>query len=210
MTEQLARQDSAVLRRFVRHEVPTAVAPERCEFCSAPLAPHHRHLFEIAAHEIHCVCQACSILFDRAAASEGRYRLIEQQARFLPTFTLNDLMWAQLRLPVGLAFFFYSSAAARVMAYYPSPMGPTESLLPLEAWGELVDANPVLDQLTPDVMALLVNRAERASVDGRGAYLVSIDHCYQLVALLRSRWRGFSGGSEVWQAIDEFFLALKK
>jgi hypothetical protein len=29
------------------------------------------------------------------------------------------------------------------------------------------------------------------------------------VALIRTRWRGFTGGSEVWQEIEEFFAGLR-
>ena len=42
-------------------------------------------------------------------------------------------------------------------------MGATESLLGLEAWTALEEANPVLREMAPDTEALLVNRArERA------------------------------------------------
>jgi hypothetical protein len=88
-----------------------------------------------------------------------------------------------------------------VVAYYPSPMGPTESLLDLDAWEELEADNPVLATLEPDVEALLVNRARGA----RDYLLVPIDACYRLVALMRTHWRGLSGGSEVWDEIDRFF-----
>ena len=39
----------------------------------------------------------------------------------------------------------------------------------------------------------------------REHWLVPIDDCYELVGLIRSRWRGFGGGEEVWAAIDRFF-----
>ena len=41
-------------------------------------------------------------------------------------------------------------------------------------------------------------------------YLVPIDECYKLVGLIRSHWRGLSGGTEVWREIGAFFAALKK
>ena len=62
-------------------------------------------------------------------------------------------------------------------------------------------ANPVLAELEPDVEALLVNRARGA----REHWLVPIDDCYALVGLIRTRWRGLSGGEEVWREIDAFF-----
>jgi hypothetical protein len=112
--------------------------------------------------------------------------------------------WANLRLPVEMAFFFRNSEAERMVAYYPSPAGPTESLLDLEAWEQLEADNPVLGTLVPDVEALLVNRVRGA----RGYYVVPIEDCYRLVALIRTNWRGLSGGSEVWEEIDRFFAGL--
>jgi hypothetical protein len=103
-----------------------------------------------------------------------------------------------------MAFFFRSTRAERVMAFYPSPMGPTESLLELDAWEQIESANPVLRDMEPDVEAVLVNRARGE----RCVWLVPIDDCYALVATIRTRWRGFMGGSEVWEAIDRFFDEL--
>jgi len=103
-----------------------------------------------------------------------------------------------------MAFFFFNSREQRVMAFYPSPAGPTESLLGLEAWEELARANPVLTEMEADVEALLVNRARGA----RSYYLVPIDECYALVGLIRTRWKGLSGGPEVWGEIERFFAGL--
>jgi hypothetical protein len=91
-----------------------------------------------------------------------------------------------------------------VLAFYPGPMGATESLLELAAWQELEDANPVLRTLEPDVEALLVNRARGA----RQHFVVPIEDCYDLAGLIRTRWRGLTGGREVWQAIEAFFERL--
>ena len=56
----------------------------------------------------------------------------------------------------------------------------------------------MLGELEPDVEALLVNRARGA----REHWLVPIDDCYSLVGLIRTRWRGLTGGREVWEQID--------
>ena len=79
--------------------------------------------------------------------------------------------------------------------------GPTESLLELDAWEELERDNPVLRTLEPDVEALLVNRARGAERE----VIVPIEDPYRLVALIRTRWRGLTGGREVWEEIDAFF-----
>jgi hypothetical protein len=39
---------------------------------------------------------------------------------------------------------------------------------------------------------------------------VPIDDCYRLVAVIRTRWRGFTGGREVWEEIDRFFADLDR
>lgn len=201
----------SALRRFAREEserrqAATAAPQERCDLCGAsiPPDPEHRHLMEIAPREISCVCRPCSILFDSEAASEGRYRLVPDRILDLRDFEMSDAQWESLRVPVDMAFFFYSTPAGKVVAYYPSPMGPTESLLELETWKELERGNPVLSSMKRDVEALLVNRARGA----REQYLVPIDECYALVGLIRTRWRGFSGGREVWEEIARFFEGL--
>ena len=71
----------SALRRFAREEsakteAVEALQQERCDLCGGAIPPEHRHLLEVATREIVCVCRPCSILFDREAASEGRYRLV--------------------------------------------------------------------------------------------------------------------------------------
>ncbi len=204
----------SALRRFAREsekvvqEAPAAVedAQERCELCSEPIPPEHRHLLEVSSREIMCSCRACSILFDSRAASEGRYRIIPDRRLFLEDFEMSDAQWESLRIPVDMAFFFHSAPAERVVAFYPGPMGPTESLLKLSAWEELERVNPVLKGMEEDVEALLVNRARGA----REHFLVPMDKCYGLVGLIRMHWRGFSGGKEVWEEIEQFFGELRR
>lgn len=195
------------LRELARAAPPAPVAePERCELCGAPIAPEHRHLVEVASRRLLCACRACALLFDRGAASEGRYRLVPDRRLRLDDLALDDAAWAQLRLPVDIAFFFHSSAAGRTLAFYPGPMGATESLLPLEAWRELEAANPVLAAMEPDVEALLADRARGA----RRHWLVPVDECYALVGLIRTHWRGLSGGTEAWREIGRFFDDLDR
>jgi hypothetical protein len=179
---------------------------EHCELCGATIGGDHRHLLEVARRELLCACRPCALLFDRPAAAEGRYKLVPERRLALGDMELGDLAWEELRLPVDMAFFLDESAAGRVRAYYPSPMGATESLLELAAWEALAEANPVLRTLEPDVEALVVNRARGA----RGHWIAPIDECYALVGLIRTHWRGFTGGSEVWEQIERFFARLDR
>ena len=50
-----------------------------------------------------------------------------------------------------------------------------------------------------------MNRARGA----REHWLVPIDDCYALVGLIRTRWRGLTGGREVWDEIAAFFEAAR-
>jgi len=94
---------------------------------------------------------------------------------------------------------------------YPSPAGATESLLSLESWNEIATVNPELQQMEPDVEALLANRIGHArGFTEAEYYLLPIDQCFKLVGLIRSQWRGFSGGTEVWQEIGNYFAELKR
>ena len=206
MIEPHERQPGSALRRFAQRAARAAeLAQERCDFCSEALPGEHRHLLEIATREIRCVCRACSILFDRETASEGKYRLIGDRRLCLEAFRMTDAQWESLRIPVGMAFFFHSTATGQRVALYPSPMGATESLLNPEAWEELAANNPVLRGMAPDVEALLVHRARGA----RQQFLVPVDECYRLVGLIRVHWKGLSGGPEVWNEITRFFDRLK-
>ena len=181
-----------------------ASAEESCDLCGESLPEEHRHLLDLESRELMCACRPCSLLFDRKAAGGGHYRLIGERRLELGDFELDDATWEELRIPVDMAFFFRHSAAGRVMAFYPSPMGPTESLLELDAWSRIEAANPVLGDMAPDVEALLVNRARGA----RRQWLVPLDDCYALVGLIRTRWKGLGGGTQVWRDIDQFFERL--
>lgn len=182
------------------------VVEERCELCSEPIAPEHRHLLDLSSRELLCACRGCSLLFDREVSGGDHYRLLPDRVRLVEDFELEDVLWERLQIPVGLAFFFHDSRAGKVSAYYPSPAGPTESLLELGTWTEIKARNPVLDGLETDVEALLVNRTN----DTPRYWLVPLDACYSLVGLIRVQWKGLSGGTDVWQAIDRFFDDLAK
>jgi hypothetical protein len=197
---------SRLLEVVRREAAEREAAQERCDLCGEPIPAEHRHLLEVATRELRCTCRACSILFDRPEAAEGRYRLVGDRRLAVGDLALDDVIWAELRLPVDMAFFFHSTPAGRVVAYYPSPMGPTESQLELTAWSALEAANPILRTLVPDVEALLVNRVRSA----RQHWIVPIDECYALVGLIRAHWRGLTGGSAVWEELGKHFAALDR
>jgi hypothetical protein len=193
------------LRQFIR---PRKRDVERCELCSAEVAADHPHLIEPATRKLQCTCNACAILFSGMGT---RYKRVPRRVLALPKFSLTDGQWDSLMVPISMAFFFRSTPDARVVAFYPSPAGATESLLPLETWKDLEDANPILREMESDVEALLVNRIGHArGFNAPEYYVLHIDECYKLVGLIRANWHGFSGGTEVWQQIGSFFEGLKQ
>jgi hypothetical protein len=189
---------------------PPAAAPEqaaeRCELCAEPIPPEHRHLVDVRSGELLCACQGCRLLMDRPGAGGGHYRVVGERRCGLADFRLDEDVWAALDLPVEIAFFVRSSAAGGVIARYASPLGAVESALDLAAWADLERANPVLATMEPDIEALLVNRAG----DAREHWLVPLDDCYRLVALMRTTWRGLGGGREAWEQIANFFEDLEE
>ncbi len=189
------------LGRLVRERAPE----ELCELCGARLREEHRHLFDPASRQVLCGCDACAILFSRSD-SETRYHTIPQRIRRLADVEIPNELWDSLGLPVNMAFFQRQAATGKVVAYYPSPGGPTQSSLQLDAWEDFEREFPVLLEMEPDVEALLVNRVAR----GGEIYLAPIDECFKLVGLIRLSWKGISGGMELWKEVGDFFTDLAR
>ncbi|WP_329391005.1 DUF5947 family protein [Streptomyces sp. NBC_01716] len=195
----------AALLRVSRNR-PGPAAGERCEMCAAPIGDEHRHVVNLESRGLMCGCRACCLLFTDESA-RLRYRAVPDRYLRFDGLPLDARTWDELQIPVGLAFLFRNSVQERTIAFYPGPAGATESELPLDAWATIVESNPELAVLRPDVEALLVRRS--AAGGGRepvaSCHLVPIDACYELVGRLRTLWRGFDGGQEVHAAMDAFF-----
>ena len=181
------------------------VPGERCEMCANPIPETHSHVVDIRNRSLMCACRACYLLFTRDDAKLA-YRSVPDRYMSFPSFELTPSQWDDLAIPVGIAFFFAHSELERIAAFYPSPAGATESELPLDAWQQIVDANPGLETLKPDVEAVLLREID----DSFECYIVPIDSCYELVGHLRRLWRGFDGGSEVRHQLSEYFAGLAK
>ncbi|MEU7829615.1 MULTISPECIES: DUF5947 family protein [unclassified Nonomuraea] len=180
--------------------------PCRCELCAAPIPADHRHLLEPAVREPRCACRPCALLFEHPPAEGDRYRLVPDRRWYLPDFVLDDATWASLDIPVQMAFACHDSAEGRTVIRYPGPAGAVEAAVEPAAWAAVEEANPVLRRLAPDVEALLVNRTR----DARDHWLVPIDDCFALVAVLRSHWKGLAGGQDVWNEVGAFFAELRR
>ena len=194
----------AGLRRIIS-ERPAPVVGERCEMCAEPIADDHPHVVNLESRALMCTCRGCYLLFT-AEDAQLRYRAVPDRYLSFPDFALDARQYDELEIPVGLAFLFNSSVLNRTVAFYPGPAGATESELPLEAWTRVVEANPQLSILRADVEALLLRGTDRGSEFS--CHLVPIDACYALVGQLRRLWRGFDGGTEAHQAMDDFFAEI--
>lgn len=183
-----------------------AVVEDRCEMCAEPLAPDHDHLVDLRQDTPLCVCRACALLFDRRESGGARYRRVPDRRLRLPELQLDDVQWAGFGIPVDIAFFVKHSGSQRVVGLYPSPLGTMRSALPLDSWSDLETDNPVLREMEQDVEALLVNRLRGA----REQWLLPVTDCYRLVAVVRTNWKGISGGQEVWEALSRFFASLPR
>ncbi|GII84432.1 hypothetical protein Ssi03_24220 [Sphaerisporangium siamense] len=191
----------AGLRRF--REPPPPETP-RCEMCAEPLEERHGHVVNVQTRALLCTCRGCSLVMPGSGPG-ARYRGVPERHLHLPGFRLTAADWEALQIPVRAAFFFHHSVLGRYVAFYPSPAGAAESLLPLDAWDDVLAANPEAPRPLPDVEAYLVDRGpERLA-----CHLVPIDACYELVGLVRLHWKGFHGGPEAWRAIDGFFAEIR-
>jgi len=196
-----------VLARIRANRRPPQPAGERCEMCAEQIPDEHQHVVNVQGRQLMCTCRGCYLLFSDPHA-ELRYRAVPDRYLTFPDFALDRRGWESLQIPVGLAFFFRNSALGQTVAFYPGPAGATESELDLDAWNTISGADPRLAMLADDVEALLV-RVPEDDPDHPAApaecYLVPIDACYEFVGRLRMLWRGFDGGQEVREFIDEFF-----
>ncbi|HZJ53479.1 MAG TPA: DUF5947 family protein [Myxococcaceae bacterium] len=194
----------ASLRRL--RERPSADPEERCQLCANPIEETHPHLVRLDTRALLCSCPPCFLLFGQKGAGGGKFRAVPRRYVHQP-LQLSLADWDALQIPVRMAFLFRNSSLGRIVAFYPSPAGATESLLSLEAWEEIESRTPLLQGMEPDVEALLVRgepHGERLET-----FLVPIDACYELTGRVRRLWRGFDGGDEARGELARFFATLR-
>ncbi len=207
--ETVSTGGPAGLRRFAAPPRPRAATAEeeRCELCGERVGAGHAHMVDPQQRSIACACTACALLFTRPG---GRYRTVPDRVRHDLVNPLTEAEWAELAVPVGIAFFFINSALDRVVAGYPSPAGVTECELDLAAWDRLAAAHPLLAALEPDVEAILVVRGQPYAPESAQVYLIPIDTCYSLAGALRLNWHGFDGGTEVRRTLGDLLADLRR
>ncbi len=186
----------------VRSASPSGAAPaESCELCGIAVPEDHRHLLHLSERRIVCTCEACWGM----RSGEGDYRPTGQRTLWLSELDVPDELWASFQIPIGLAFFMQSTVTECVVAMYPSPAGATESELHFESWSRMVELNPALARMEPDIEGLIVNRL----VEPPEYVIAPIDRCYALTGTVKAAWEGISGGSGVEEAVARFFEGLR-
>ncbi|MDX6401928.1 MAG: hypothetical protein QOF27_2534 [Gaiellaceae bacterium] len=189
------------LRKRAAARTPTPQEQtEHCDLCGVEIPPDHRHLLHLEERRIACSCEACRALLQ----GDSPWRPTGTRTLWLNDLVFSDEVWGRFGIPIGLAFFL-TRASGGVVALYPSPAGATESELDLDAWAELVSANPGLQNLEPEIEGLIVNRLSEPQ-----QYAVApVDECYRLVGLIKTAWQGISGGPSVGAAVESFFSELE-
>ncbi|MEU6807829.1 DUF5947 family protein [Streptomyces sp. NPDC046831] len=187
------------LARLVRSSAEQAAASEEaCDLCAAPVPGEHRHLFDTEQRELRCACGPCSVLFAADGAGGGRHLLVPRRRVRLPPVDTGVL-----GVPVGLVF-FVPHADGTVTAQGPSPAGAMRWEVDAAGWREAVAGCPALATVAPEVEALLVNTVH--GLDHH--WIVPVDDCFRMVAVVRREWRGLAGGGRVWPAVERFFEDL--
>lgn len=181
----------------------TGSAVEECELCEQRISVEHEHLLEPDARRVLCTCQECATLFlQEQQRQNARYLRVERRALRLHDVEIDDVGWAALDVPAGLAFFTGRSRTGEVVATFPGREGIIESFVPLKAWSELEQRFPSVKSILPDVEALLVRRTSRH----QDFFQVSIDHCYELSAILRGAQAPLSAAE--LGVVQSFFVRL--
>ncbi len=191
---------ASALQRAIRRGVQDPGRLERCDMCACPIPGRHQHALDTRQTGLMCLCRPCALLFERDAASQGHYLLVPGRR-----LRLDGPPPSALGVPVGLAYFVRHSGGG-VVAHYPSPAGSATFAIDADAWQSQLMACPPLASLAPEVEALLVNTVRGAEE----RWIVPIDDCFRLIALVGREWTGLSGGSRVWPQVAAFFAELKE
>lgn len=195
-----------IIEQILKSETPKRAPEEVCDLCAKPIGASHSHLVDLKDRRLMCACRPCYLVFQPKGAAQGRYKTVPERYVWLKDLTISDSTWSQFQIPIGLAFFFYNSTEKKVMAFYPGPAGAMESLLPLNAWNELVESEPEFATLQPDVEAFLLRRERN---EPEQYFIVPIDRCYELVGTIKLSWKGFDGGEEARVKMASFFAELQ-
>ena len=191
------------LRPFVRRGDARRESHARCELCRAAVGQRHAHVVELSRRTILCACGACAVLFRDPGAGGGRYRTVAERVVAAAHARVPEAEWARLEIPVRLAIVVRRD---RWTALYPSPAGPVEAELSDAAIAALHALAPAAASAEADIEAIVLHRTREG--DTR-IFVVPLDAAFELVAIVRQKWRGFDGGDEVRATVDAYLAHLE-
>ena len=195
--ERPARPSSSGIRdRPARGRWPAAAGRALRAVLREPIADEHGHLVDLQAREPCCAPAAAATCSSTSeGAGGGHFRAVpDRYVAFAGLRARRRRSGTRLQIPVSVAFFFLNSSLGRVAAFYPGPAGATESELPLDAWDEVVAANPRLDDAAARRRG--VPRAGRRRTGSRAeCYIVPDRRLLRAGRPPAPLWRGFDGGT---------------
>ena len=146
-----------------------------CRFCSSALDSPPNPLFEVATQRVLFACNPCASRFEKR--SGGPFKLIPRSTRQIEDFRMPEVPWQTYDLPGNVTFVFYCTAAAKLLSVCKVAAGTVDLTVPREVWKAIIEANPVLEEMRPDVEGLLIIHTG----DSREYFIAPIDVCYNLI-----------------------------
>jgi len=110
----------------LRRRAHRARQDSTCGICNSTVDANHRHVVDIVARRLFCACTACWMSID--GTSHATLRSVPPRSEIVEVDIAAEDLTA-LGVPVGLAFFFYSSRLEQWTVGFPSPAGATEAEL---------------------------------------------------------------------------------
>ena len=200
----------APTHNWVRQLRDFAAPPvQHCEICNGAISPEHAHLVDVVGRRLLCACRACAAT---ASRHDGSLRLPPRRAKVLAGFRMSAAEWDALQIPIDMAFIFHSTADARAIALY-SGAGGSDGIL-IEPGG-VVGRHGDRQSRSWFHEAGCGSAAGQSYAGGRGVFypahrsLLCVGGGQIRRQLTRRVVRPVRGGSEVWEAIGEFFARLR-
>ena len=156
-----------------------------------------------------CACRGCYLLFTAEGAGGGRFRAVPDRYRRVPRLRAHAGAVGRAADPGERGVLLRQLDARPGRRVLPEPGGATESLLPLDAWDELVAANPELaDAASP-------TSRRSSSAPTAAPARPSASSCRSTPATSWSASCGGCGaastaGSEAHDALDAFFAGVRR
>ena len=193
-----------VLRRFAKARAPV----ERCDLCGLEIGPDHDHLIDPAERRLVCACGACAVLFSAQAGTKFK-RVPQDVTR---TRRADDQRLRSGRRSGCRSIWRSSTTARRRDGWWPATpvrrarRSPCWSSRPGRKSSASIPSSPACSPTSRRCWSTACAAARTRTA----CFLVPIDQCFRLVGIIRMQWKGFTGGTAVWEEIDGFFAELAR